>query len=155
MRVRREHGLQPSKCRASDAPAALAHIVWRAEDDGDALVHVLRHQVHDARLACGREAARLLDEVGHGRGLIQQPDLAWCGRGKGRTVRIRIRSRAKAGARARAGARGEGRARARVKGGGGGGSEGEAVGEGEGEGRGRGGRAKVRGEGEGEGGERG
>ena len=115
MRVRREHGLQPSKCRASDAPAALAHIVWRAEDDGDALVHVLRHQVHDARLACGREAARLLDEVGHGRGLIQQPDLAWCGRGKGRTVRIRIRSRAKARARARARARVRARARAKAK----------------------------------------
>eukprot|EP00964_Phaeocystis_antarctica_P099811 scaffold65595_cov27-Phaeocystis_antarctica.AAC.1 len=112
--VRRERGLRPNRCRASlllavclstklsiclDAPAALAHIVWRAEDDGDALVHVLRHlvrvrvrvgvrvrvrvrvgvrvgvrvkvrvrvslrhQVHDARLAGGREATRLLDEV--------------------------------------------------------------------------------------------
>ena len=58
--VRWERGLRPNRCRASlllavclstklsvclDAPAALAHIVWRAEDDGDALVHVLRHLV--------------------------------------------------------------------------------------------------------------
>ena len=43
-------------------PAALAHIVRRAEDDRDPLVHVLRHQVHDARLAGGRKAARLRDE---------------------------------------------------------------------------------------------
>ena len=43
-------------------PAALAHVVRRAEDDRDPLVHVLRHQVQDARLAGGRKAARLRDK---------------------------------------------------------------------------------------------
>ena len=56
--------------------AHLAHVVGRAEDDGDALVDVLRDEVHDPRLAGEREAARLLDEVRHRRRLVQQPQLA-------------------------------------------------------------------------------
>ena len=60
--MRWERGLRPSRCGTSDAPAALAHVVGRAQDNGDPLVHVLRHEVHDARLAGGGEASRLLTE---------------------------------------------------------------------------------------------
>ena len=73
VRVKRRGGGDESKYRVRvrvrvrlsvrvSTPAALAHVVRRAEDDRDPLVHVLRHQVHDARLAGGRKAARLRDE---------------------------------------------------------------------------------------------
>lgn len=52
------------------------HLVLAAEEDAGAFVDVLWHEVEDALLAVGGEPAGLFDNHGHGKTLVQNPELA-------------------------------------------------------------------------------